>query len=266
MTSLVAIGVEEPWLSKIRAGVDPHVIAYPGVPHMYSLDGKLRIESVSVTGKFLEGVRGVIYYRYFPNAEFARRAIALSDVPTFPDVRSTILLDDRVNALVAALRFDTGPRLPRGYFQSGKLMGDYVAKWSDEHAGEGKARTNLGFVLPDPAIVEPFVHGRSERILLIENGFGGYSVWHLQYESADWRKNVRGTVSRVERINASLVDRAVAIARGLRLDMAGVDFIVDPVENKAYLLEVNAYPGFEGVPEAAEAFAKSAIAWAGDLK
>ena len=102
------------------------------------------------------------------------------------------------------------------------------------------------------------MEGRSERILLV-----GERSWQLRYESADWRKNIGATVTAVEP-DAHLVARARATCGRLGLIIAGVDYIVN--EGGATLLEVNAYPGFDDVPEANDAFVELAAAWWGEVR
>ena len=265
MAFLVTVGVEPNEVEKIRSRVEARVVSYPGVPNTYAFDGKVRMESGSVMGRFVEPT-AIIYYGYFegPEVTQARRAIALSSTPSFPDIRSTFLLDDRVQALVMAKVQDEAltcselVSLPHGYMPAGslpKFEGARVANWGNRHAGEGKLRLKESEDLPEPSIIEPFIHGRSERILLIRQRF-----WHLRYESADWRKNVQATVTVLEQVDPDLLNRATWIARKLNLNVAGVDFIVDST-GRAYLLEVNAYPGFEDFPEASDAFVDEVVRW-----
>jgi glutathione synthase/RimK-type ligase-like ATP-grasp enzyme len=107
--------------------------------------------------------------------------------------------------------------------------------------------------LAHDAVIEPFVEGRSVRVLLV-----GERAWQLEYASNDWRKNVRATVSVVD-ADAELVARARQTTSRLGLALAGVDYIVNDLGTT--LLEVNAYPGLDDVPEAVDAFVEMAGAW-----
>ena len=173
----------------------------------------------------------------------------------FPDVRSTLPLDERAIALVIASGADEQASR-RGYVPAGtetNVEREQVLKWGNRHCGEDKARV-AGLVKADhDAVIEPFVEGRSERVLIV-----GDRAWHLGYESADWRKNVKATVSQLP-VDGDLEARARRTAERLELSVAGVDYIVN--DTGATLLEVNAYPGFDDVPEAAEAFVELASAW-----
>jgi hypothetical protein len=251
---LIAIGVDADIVQRLRDALDARIVAYPAVPRLYSLEGGVRVESATVAGRWLEP-RGIIYYGYFDDAGSARCALALGATPTFPDVRSTLPLDERAIALVLASRADEqGPR--RGYIPAGieiNIEREQVLKWGNRHCGEDKARVT-GMVNADhDVIIEPFVEGRSERILIV-----GDQAWHLRYESSDWRKNVKATVSKLP-VDRSLEARARRTAERLELAVAGVDYIVN--DAGATLLEVNAYPGFDDVLEAAEAFVELASTW-----
>jgi len=193
----------------------------PAVPRIYSLEGRVFVESPTVAGRWLEP-RGVVYYGYFDDAGEARRALALGTTPTFPDVRATLPLDERAMALLLALRVDeAGSR--RGFVPRGievRLEREHVLKWGNRHCGDDKARAVGPTAIQNAAVVEPFVEGSSERILLV-----GDHAWHLRYESTDWRRNVGATVTRIEP-DEEFVDRARRTTRRLGLAVAGVDYVV----------------------------------------
>jgi hypothetical protein len=254
MDLLVTIGLDSELVQRVRQVFDARVVAYPAVPRLYSLDGQVRVESASVAGRWLEPA-GVIFYGYFEDAGPARRALALASTPTFPDVRSTLPLDERAMALALSLRAEGG-RQRRGFVPRGlsvRVDREHVVKWGNRHCGEDKERVTGVVELAHDAVIEPFVEGRSVRVLLV-----GERAWQLEYASDDWRKNVRATVSVVE-ADAELVARARQTTTRLGLALAGVDYIVN--EEGATLLEVNAYPGLEDVPAAVDAFVEMAGAW-----
>jgi hypothetical protein len=251
---VVTIGVDADIVDQLRRALEARVVAYPAVPRLYSLEGQVFVESATVAGRWLQP-RGVVYYGYFDDAGAARRALALSATPTFPDVGATLPLDERAMALLLASRADDA-RPARGFVPAGTdltLEREQVLKWGNRHCGEDKARTSGASRVATDAIVEPFVMGRSERVLLV-----GDRTWHLRYESADWRKNVAATVTKIEP-EPVLVARARRTADRLGLSVAGVDYIVN--DAGATLLEVNAYPGFDDADGATEAFVALAAAW-----
>jgi hypothetical protein len=256
MRLLIAIGLDEPLADRLRDALEARVVVYPAVPALYALDGALRVESARVAGRWLVP-DGIVFYSYFDGVRDARRALALADVPTFPDVRATLPLDDKVLALIAARRADGGPDVPRGFLPPGtsvQFEGERVLKWGDRHCGEGKARAQGEFEAREGTVVEPFLHGRSERVLLV-----GEQAWQLRYESDDWRKNVRARVSEVVPADGALVARARRAAAALGLAVAGFDYVVN--DEGAVLLEVNAYPGLDDVPAAQTAFIELVRQW-----
>jgi hypothetical protein len=257
MDLLITIGLDAPLVSALEARISGRLVSYPSIPRAWSIDGRAYVESATVAGRMLEP-RGILFYSYFdaPDAAIVRRALALGDTPTFPDVCRTLPLDDKAVGLVLALE-SGGPRLARGYLPPGPLPafeGERVFKWGHRHCGEDKVRTGSGFVLPAAALVEPFVEGTSERILIVGDG-----AWHLRYESDDWRKNVGARVSVAAEPDPALLEHARNIAGHFHLAVAGVDFLVR--DRRPYLLEVNAYPELDGLPGAQDAFLDLATQW-----
>jgi len=262
MKLIVTVGLDSPLERVIRDafhdGYTRRVLCYPGIPtNAYSLDSELYIEDPRIMGHFLKP-DAVLFYSYFdtPEAQTFRRAIALSDVPCFPDVRRTLPLDDKVVGLVMALQAN-GPKLRRGFVPGGltpeNFEGERVFKWGNRHCGENKIRAGVQTNLPAPAVVEPFVEGVSERILLV-----GKKAWQLRYESSDWRKNVRSTITVLDKPRPDLLEYALRIQEDLGLTVAGIDFI-SPTPGVSFLLEVNAYPALDDVPEATTAFLDMAV-------
>lgn len=250
----MTIGLDPAVVDSLRQRLEARVVAYPAVPRVYSADGQVRVESASVTGRWLEPA-GVLFYGYFENAGAARRALALASTPTFPDVGATLPLDERAMALLLALRAE-GRLSGRGFVPRGVAVtveSEHVLKWGNRHCGEDKARVT-GKVDPvDDAVIEPFVAGGSMRVLIV-----GDKAWQLHYESNDWRKNMGATIT-VADVDPELLARARHTVDRLGLPIAGVDYVV--TETDAVLLEVNAYPGLEDLPDASEAFLGMVETW-----
>lgn len=236
-------------------------IHYPMPPRMYSVDGALYVESAKVQEKWLRP-QGVIFYGYFPKAQMERRAMALSNTPTFPDVQATIQHDDKAISLMLAMKADPCPvGVPRGFIPNHTataVKAEQVFKWGDAHCGHNKAR---GTVVPaHSSTVEPFIEGLSERILVV-----GTKAWHLRYHSTDWRKNVGGTVEEVVPADWPLISRTLVITQNLGLAVAGVDYVRPLNGAPPVLLEVNAYPELSQGQGAIEAFAALARAWEAEI-
>lgn len=192
----------------------------------------------------------IVWYSYFDDVRDIRTALAISNTPTYPNIRTTLPWDDKMQGLVMALAIDSGT-LPRGYIlprqRATRTLYPGVLKWGNNHCGEGKQLVEAEGLLADtveapasePLLVEPFVRGKSVRVLKVYHPSRPSFVCQLEYTSEDWRKNVNATVTQVEP-SPELVQRALNITRDLQV--AGVDFIVPDDGSEAHLLEVNCYP------------------------
>ncbi|MDP3277592.1 MAG: hypothetical protein Q8Q09_20565 [Deltaproteobacteria bacterium] len=253
---LVVVGLDEVLVARLRLSLAARVVSYPNVPAMYSLDGQLYVSSASVAGRWL-APNGLVYYSYFENVRDARLAIALSDTPSFPDARATVLLDDKDLALIQCLRADRdGPAVARGYVPAHTAVafdGTRVLKSGDLHCGLGKSLAHRECTPEHSSVCEPFFEGTSERVLLV-----GDRVWQLRYESDDWRKNVRATVREVP-LDSRLVQRAQATAQRLGLELAGIDYLRTKAGD--FLLEVNAYPALDDLAAVGDAFVEQVTQW-----
>jgi hypothetical protein len=273
---IVSIGLDPDMVAKVKQALsDPekppqHILAYDAPPLMYSKDGELFIESKQSIGKFLKP-KGVIYYGYFPGIDTVNwmKAIAISDVRCFPDVRRTIFHEDRIFSLIMARQADpmnspvSATRMPRGWLPRGTevpVASGMVIKCGNDHCGENKMRleedTHIvsANTAHDGALVEPFIDGRSRRILVV-----GTQAWQIDYESDDWRKNVNAklTIRKMDGgtgLDHYLWTRSVSICTTLGLHVAGIDYVGH--EGNWKLLEVNTYPGLEDIPEAQDTFAE----------
>jgi hypothetical protein len=251
-----SIGLENHIVSELKSELG-HIIPYDSLPSIYSIEGKTFVESLYTLDKYLK-VSGVLYYCYFDNPGIQRRALALSSTPTFPDVRKTILHDDKAISLILAIDADPEPSLDRGFIIANKEIRLHteeikVAKSGDWHCGEGKSIYHDKINVSAPSVVEPFIKGESHRILIV-----GEEAWQLHYESTDWRKNVNSTISLVQ-LDNSLANRAKITAKNLGLVICGVDYIIN--DDGAFLLEVNAYPELSVVKEAERGFVDLAVEW-----
>jgi hypothetical protein len=261
---LISIGLEPNVVEAIKKEVG-HIVVHDTLPRMYSHIGQAFVESPSIYGKYLRP-RGVLYYCYFEEPGSVRRSLALSDTPTFPGVRRTIMHDDKALSLIAALDAEAKngyPGIARGFTDEIPVPLDEgetaVAKWGYWHCGEDKKLCEGEAIAPEAAIIEPFIVGESHRVLVV-----GDSYWQLHYESEDWRKNVNSTITVLDVPDRDLALRAHKTAKELGLVVAGIDYIIN--DDGAFLLEVNAYPGLYQVQQAEEKFIELAVDWARNLE
>lgn len=266
MKRLACIGLAPADVGAVKAKFEGAVVVYEVPPKMYSHLGQLYAESQSVAGKWLP-IDLVAWYGYFPETEHShdvRKAIALSDAPSFPDIRRTVLHDERALSLIQAELADPGEPLHRGYMTRGSraiLKEMSVWKVGNAHCGDGKLLVD-GFhpQADNSGVLEPFVKGDSIRALIVDRKF-----WMLKYESSDWRKNVKAKVTEVHPAEYHGVQaRAWTIFDKLGLWAGvGIDFIGSN-ETGWKLLEVNAYPGLDDVAEAQEVFRRRLVAFVTD--
>ena len=258
MKRIACIGLAPADVEVVKVKFDGHVVAYDTPPKAYSHEGKLFTASSNVMGKWLE-IERVAWYGYFPgNDQFTdvRKAIALSDAPSFPDIRRTVPHDDRALSLILSELADPSEPLHRGYAPKGTrslFKERAVFKTGNDHCGHGKFL--IEGLTPDSnfadhsGVLEPFVQGESIRALIL-----GRKLWMLRYESDDWRKNVKAKVTEARPEEFYGVQaRAWTICDLLHLQIVGIDFIGTNAAGWK-LLEVNAYPGLDDVVEAQEGF------------
>lgn len=125
---------------------------------------------------------------------------------------------------------------------------DWVMKWGDAHQGKDKRlvtrpKDNLRLdLLPkEDIILEPFVPGRSIRILIIQG-----RVWKIeQTNKKSWIKNVDpdSEIINPENVPQELINQAMAVSTKYSLDLVAVDF---QIGNIVLPLEINVMPG---IPE-----------------
>lgn len=127
---------------------------------------------------------------------------------------------------------------------------DWVMKWGNAHQGKDKRlvtrpKDNLRLsTLPkEEIILEPFVPGRSIRILIIQG-----KVWKIEHVNRkNWIKNVDPEQELInpEGVPQEMINQAMAVSTKYNLDLVGVDFQLGK-DGQIFPLEINVMPG---VPE-----------------
>lgn len=254
-----AIGLPEEWVAEIKQRAEVRYIAQsPVVPRVFARSGQTFIESYQTPGRFLQP-NIVLWYGYFPNSTIARQALAVSNTPTFPNVRRTLPWDDKMLSVVMVQEVDE-KTVPRGYlpptasgYPEPSWDRNTVLKWGNSHCGENKILLRDGI---EPLIVEatlnsllsePFVDGESHRILIV-----GDHTSQLVYDAVDWRKNVNGKITKLRTVDPDLSERTHKITGHYGLAIAGVDYVIGRMGTM--LLEVNTYPSLDEDDEAREHF------------
>ncbi len=254
MSAVVAIGLDDDVVATIGSLAGVKIKAYQAVPKMYAHDGQVFIEDDRIMDAYFSPTL-VLWYSYYEDKMRWRWPLAMSNTWSFPDVRRTILWDDKMQSVLLASLADpihVKDRPSRGFYPEGapldisKLPPDTVLKWGNSHCGENKILTSgdCQDTPKGPVLAEPFLGGRSYRILTV-----GKYVSQLEYLSDDWRKNVNGKIVKCDKVDARLRHRSDDIMKHYGLEIAGIDFVVGP-DNEygdydSLLLEVNAYPGLD---------------------
>lgn len=130
----------------------------------------------------------------------------------------------------------------------------WVMKWGNAHQGKDKRQVtfphlNLPFnALPrENVILEPFVEGRSIRILVI-NG----KIWKIEHVNRkNWIKNIDPDEEILNPLGVSqiIIDQALRVAQHHNLGLVAVDFqvgVLKTVKDQILPLEINIMPG---IPE-----------------
>lgn len=255
MTLTAIIGLDRELADPIRLRVrspQNRVLIYDTVPKGYADGGILYIEDPAMVDQYITPDI-VLFYSYFEGILGFRKAMAFSEIHTFPCVKHTILHDDKDLSLILRANFSNmEPLRGRGYVPGGsivKFSEERVVKMGNSHCGDDKFKWPQGVChIPDEdSLTEPFIVGESYRVLVIGN-----KTWAIFYESEDWRKNVGGKQTLVSL--PDIENYYLEQAHSLSLSVAGFDFIFK--DWKVHDLEVNCYPG---IPDfAREAFIEEA--------
>lgn len=252
--NIVSIGLEDDVVAEIQKRSGHKILSFPTPPRIYAKEGKAYVIHPHIMDHYF-APDFVLWYGYFEDPSDPKRnaiirgsrlALAISNTPTFPEVRTTLPWDDKMLAVVLAITVDEiSP--PRGLFPPPNPVQstpNTVLKWGNSHCGEGKQLLVTGQeesqACVGDVLAEPFVEGRSYRILIVDN-----YLCQLEYKSADWRKNVQSSIKTCETVNFNMALRAQEIASHYCLSVVGIDFVQADENEPPMLLEVNAYPSLE---------------------
>jgi hypothetical protein len=255
---LLTIGLDEPESAALRdlLGELP-VIAHPTLPALRLENGTLYAESATRAGRFLP-VSRVIFHGIFADDLDLITTLALWGGPCLPSARGLLDCRLRIPCLARALsvtRFGAA----RSLLAAGQRLTretPSVAKWGNWHCGENKLRFSGEFVAQEATIIEPFFLGEAVRVVII-----GPHAWQVRLEGDDWLKSIHHERAAFMPLDPALHEDTEALARALRLEMLGVDYIAAP-DGARFLLEVNHIPNVTRFPELRGTFLRWAASWA----
>ncbi|MDJ1494674.1 hypothetical protein QNI19_17140 [Cytophagaceae bacterium DM2B3-1] len=255
---LLLVGLEPLEVTAITSQLDCLTVVYEHLPLSKLVDGNLYVESRLHSGTFLK-VDKVIYHGIFENDFDFLTLLALWNGPCLPDAGGMMDCRLRHSGLVRALHVTKFGDLPRGMsLTSGEWHARQptVAKWSNWHCGENKARIQDTWTSPNEITVyEPFIEGEAVRIMLI-----GDKVWQIHLKGEDWLKSIHHPDAAQMPVDADLEEDAKRLANYFHFQIVGIDYMIG-LDGKKYLLEVNHIPNVTVFPFVREAFIDFAIQW-----
>lgn len=188
--------------------------------------------------------RGVVYFADVHDKDIERHNLHLfssRSVPCWPDPAALLELSDRHFALAkcrAAGLVDHSIVIS-GFTRQPLLPLPYVLKVGDEHRGEGKYLIRNAADIPSwegEATAEPFFEGESVRVLLLGDRAFGLRI----VNDTHWIKNSAGGRIEVWEPDSEIVAHARRARALFRLDVAGIDYVIDGTG--FHFIELNPFP------------------------
>jgi hypothetical protein len=226
--------------------------------------------------KFLrEELRGIIFYADVDDKQLeseSLQAIIASEVPCWPDPNTLLRMIDRHCVMSKLIELglvdhDVWQGMHHARTHHGLTNYPLVLKVGNNHRGQGKYLVPTWDDLnqfPEwqgIATLEPFFSGDSYRVLLVGEDAFGIRVANGQ----SWIKNSVGADASFDTPCNEIVAHARKVANEFALDVAGVDYVVNPRHPEDFhFLEVNQFPGIPldlpGI-ERVEHFIDSRMQW-----
>lgn len=188
--------------------------------------------------------RGVVYCADVRDKDIERHNLHTflkHSIPCWPEPRALLSLSDRHGALAQcnAANLLSHTIVQTHYTREPLLPFPYVLKIGDEHRGEGKYLIRTAEDIPKwegIATAEPFFNGESVRVLVLgEEVFGV----RLQHDS-HWIKNSAGGRFEIWEPPRVIADHARKAAALFGLEIAGVDYVIEPRD--VHFIELNPFP------------------------
>lgn len=214
-------------------------------------DGKLR-RSVHLN----EELKGVIHYADVQNKQLEQANLELlmkHNIPCWPDPEKLYDMLTRDFVLICCINSGFVCH-DVSLFLDKPLPYPFVVKVGNVHRGQGKHLikcskdlSELKYVLEQEygsmqpsTILEPYFEGISVRVLII-----GENVFGIRIDNDNsWIKNSPGAEISLFIPSVSLGSHALAVMDSFGLDVAGVDYILEP-DGRFHFLEINQYPGLD---------------------
>ncbi|MBC8111035.1 MAG: hypothetical protein H7Y04_08255 [Verrucomicrobia bacterium] len=245
------VGLEATETDVIMSNSACLAVVYENLPQVKLMAQELFVESKTHLGRFLK-IDKVVYHGIFEHDFDFLTLLALWGGECLPNAMGMMDLRLRHAGLVRALRITAFGNLPRGMSLNSETYTspeELVAKWSNWHCGENKARFQGDFLPPDEAVLyEPFIQGEAVRIML-----AGEKHWQISLQGDDWLKSIHHQNATEMPADPELVADTQKLAAYFGLAVVGVDYMIDTAGNK-FLLEVNHIPNVTVFPFMREAY------------
>ncbi len=262
MERLLVVGLDEPEFEALKSRVDVPMVFHPDLPRVKLQRGRLLVEHPDRMA-FL-AVGRVIFHGIFEDDFDLLAALALWRGPCLPGALGLLDCRLRIPCLARSLAISRFSAMPRGFAYGGEIVKNEdveVAKWGNWHCGEDKERSRDDWRCPEPTIVEPFIEGDAERIMIV-----GERFWQIHLAGQSWKKSIHhhdAAILPIEQVDPELLEDTRSLAKHFGLEMIGVDYMVG-ADGERHLLEVNHVPNVTVFPEIREAFLDLAERWIKD--
>lgn len=255
---VLMVGLEPPETTEILEKIDCLTVIYEYLPKIKLVEGILWVESKTHPDKFLK-IDKVIYHGVFDDDFDFITLLALWGGECLPNATGMMDCRLRHSGLVRALKATKFGVIPRGMSleaQEWHAERPTVAKWSNWHCGENKAKFEGNWQIPNEiTLYEPFIQGEAVRIVLVEE-----QAWQIQLTGDDWLKSIHHQNASEMPIDADLLEDAKNLAQYFDLKTVGIDYMVTP-DNQKYLLEVNHIPNVTVFSFVREAYINYVVNW-----
>jgi hypothetical protein len=188
--------------------------------------------------------RGAVYFADVRDKDIERHNLRLlSDhaIPCWPAPAALLAASDRHAALgrCVAAGLIEHPVVQAHSTREPLLPFPYVLKIGEEHRGEGKHLIRSAGDIPPwdgIATMEPFFEGESVRVLLLGDRAFGVRI----HNEGSWIKNSPGASFEAWEPGEAIAEHARRAMRLFRLEIAGVDYVID--KGGFRFIELNPFP------------------------
>lgn len=260
---LLVVGLDQPEIDELRERITGPILFHEGLPAYELVAGELRARGRD--RPFLQRVDAVIFHGIFEverDFDFLT-ALALWRGPCYPNALGLLDCRLRLPCLARALRVTHFGDAARGLVTGGtevKVTQQTVAKWSNWHCGENKARFGERWQAEETSLLEPFIDGEAVRVALI-----GEQAWQVRLAGNDWLQSIHHPDAALMPLDPELHEDARRLQAHFGLEMLAIDYMCAK-DGQKHLLEVNHVPNVTVFPTMRQTFLNEACRWVTQLQ